>query len=189
MASSDLTTTQPGKATAILLVLIRWFLGGYFIHSGVNKVLEPVGFLKAIHLYDMLPTEPAVYLNATAIILPWLEIVCGIALVLGLWRRGAALVIGLMLCVFTPAILFRALAVQEAEGKAFVDIAFDCGCGTGPQIIWKKLCTNGGLILLAIITLISSNDKLCLGRCFSKDREAANKPPVPTVDAVDTTSS
>ena len=147
---------RPWDAIAIPLpVLIRLLLGGYFIYSGFGKIPEPVTFLKNIHLYEALPDEPAIFLNATAIVLPWLEIVCGLALVVGLWIRGAALNLVAMLAVFTPAILLRALAIRAADGTPFMDIAFDCGCGTGAVIIWKKLLFNATLFLLAILALLS----------------------------------
>jgi uncharacterized membrane protein YphA (DoxX/SURF4 family) len=143
-------------------VLVRLFLGGYFIHGGVVKALDPAVFLKVVRLYDMLPETPAVLLNGTAIVLPWVEIVCGVALVVGLFIRGAGVLIAAMLCVFTPAIFLRALAVTAEEGISFFQVEFDCGCGTGNEIIWLKLCKNTGLLLLAIFAIVSRSRRFCL---------------------------
>jgi len=35
----------------------------------------------------------------------------------------------------------------------FTDIKFDCGCGGGEVVIWKKLIENSALILLAVLLL------------------------------------
>ena len=151
-----------------LPVLVRLFLGGYFIYAGVNKVLDPFVFLKSVRLYAMLPEEPAVFLNSTAVILPWLEIVCGAALVLGFFQRGAGLLIALMICVFTPAIFLRTLEVMSAENLTFFQIKFDCGCGTGDEIIWIKILKNTGLLLVALFAVFSRSRRLSLAALLAR---------------------
>ena len=145
-----------------LPALARIFLGAYVVHAGVVKALHPFLFLKVVHLYDVLPETPAIFLNSTAVVLPWLEILCGAALVLGVFIRGAGSLIAAMLCVFTPAIFLRAVAVMAEQGISFTQVEFDCGCGTGNEIIWIKLCKNTGLLLLAILAIVSSSRRFCL---------------------------
>ena len=161
------------EARIPLPLLARVFLGGYFIYTGVVKTLDPVAFLKGVRLYEMLPESPPYFLNATAVVLPWLEIVCGIALVLGLFRRGAAVVVALMLCVFSPAIFSRALAIAGAEGISFFQVAFDCGCGTGHEIIWIKLCKNAALLILSIWVIATRCRSLCMDALFERRGAAA----------------
>ena len=126
--------------------LVAMALGIVLLVYGVQKIGEPSDFLKSIHAYGILPTQPPWILNLTAIGLPWLEIVCGIALVLGPLRRGAALLSCAVLTVFTTAILMRSFQVMGAKDAAFFELAFDCGCGSGTVIIWQKLIFNGALI-------------------------------------------
>lgn len=148
--------------TGVPLLLARVILAATFLYMGSMKVGEPFDFLKQIRQYQMLPETPPIYLNATAIVLPWLEIVAGAALLIGLRFRGAAAAIALMLLVFTPAILIRALHIQAEKGISFFDIVFDCGCGSGPVTIWTKLLANIGLFTLAMLALVSRSRKLCL---------------------------
>ena len=174
MASGESLLQRLDKPAIPWSVVIRVFLGAYFIQSGYNKAAaDPQAFLKAIHLYDMFPVSPGIYMNSAAIILPWLEIVCGAALVLGLFRRGAAVVIGLMLAGFTPAILLRALEVMREEGILFFTVAFDCGCGTGNDIIWIKLSQNTGLFLLALCAVFSRSTRYSVAGLLDR-----RKPPV-----------
>jgi|GEM_PF-367090 len=153
-----------------LIALIRVALGGYFIYSGFEKIADPMIFLKNIHLYGMLPEEPPFFLNSVAAVLPWLEVVCGAALVIGIGIRGAAINLALMLCVFTPAILIRALAIRAESGTPFFEIAFDCGCGSGVVVTWRKLGLNGVLILASLLVLFSRSRRLCLSRLWARTR-------------------
>jgi uncharacterized membrane protein YphA (DoxX/SURF4 family) len=148
--------------SGVPLLLARAVLGLTFIYMGGHKLGDPVDFLKLIRQYQMLPETPPIFLNSSAIVLPWLEIVCGVALLVGLRFRGAAACIAIMLCVFTPAILLRALRMLSDNGGSFFDIKFDCGCGAGEQIIWQKLLSNMGLLALAIIALASRSTRWCL---------------------------
>ena len=147
--------------SGIPLLLARLVLAATFIYMGVIKLGEPFDFLKQLRMYHMLPESPPLFMNTTAIVLPWLEIVAGVALIIGFSLRGAAAMIGIMLCVFTPAILVRALAIQAEKGISFFEIAFDCGCGSGPVVIWTKLLTNAGLFALVVIALWSRSRRYC----------------------------
>lgn len=151
-------------------VVVRVAIGAYFIYAGIGKAMAPFAFMKAIRLYDMLPDDPAIYLNSTTVILPWLEIVCGVALVVGLFRRGAGMILVLMLCVFTPAIFLRALAVMGEENISFFAIKFDCGCGGGPEIIWFKLLKNTGYFLAALVTVVSRSSAFSLSALIGRYR-------------------
>jgi len=147
--------------SGFLLLIIRLVLGGTFVWMGANKVADPIVFLKGVRLYGLLPETPGVYLNLTAIVIPWVEVVAGTALLLGVQVRGAALGIAVMLCVFTPAVFIRALEYMHEKGQSFFEVAFDCGCGTGVEIIWRKMIKNTSLFILAVMALFSHSRRFC----------------------------
>jgi len=159
--------------TGVPLLLARFVLATTFLYMGSMKLGEPFDFLKQVRQYQMLPETPAIYLNATAIVLPWLEIVAGVALLIGLRFQGAAAAIALMLLVFTPAILIRALHIQSELGGSFFKIVFDCGCGSGPVTIWTKLLANIGLFVLALVILVSRSRRFCLATWLDRRSSAA----------------
>jgi len=145
-----------------LTLLARLLLGGTFVYLGVLKIIDPVGFLKAVRQFGVVAdTDPAL-LNSMAAWMPWIEVWCGLLLLLGVGVRGAALLMLVMLLVFTPAIVSRGLELQRQAGTAFCDIAFDCGCGTGVVNVCSKLAQNATLIALAALAFLSPSRRFAL---------------------------
>src|SRR5881409_934674 len=98
-----------------LSIGIRLALGAIFVYAAWPKIYDPPSFAHLIWNYQILPS---VLINPMAIVLPWVEIICGLALIAGMYRRGAALLIGCMLAVFTVALVVDILR----------DIPVNCGC-------------------------------------------------------------
>jgi uncharacterized membrane protein YphA (DoxX/SURF4 family) len=98
-------------------VIFRWAVGLIFIYASMDKLLHPSAFAVAVYNYKILPGG---LINLVAITLPWLELVCGILLIMGLFPRAAALIPSLLLVVF-----FLALSISLYRG---IDIS--CGCFT-----------------------------------------------------------
>ncbi len=139
----NVASTIPPPVRAWTFRLLRWLLGAVFIYAGWIKIIDPHGFALNIYHYQLL-SDRAV--NLAALLLPWLEVIAGIALIaLPTHRRGAAGWILIMLIIFTGAIL-----ISLHRG---LDIS--CGClSTGPdaaRIGWRKVIENTGLIALAIL--------------------------------------
>ncbi len=84
-----------------LTVRVQFVLAAFFVVAAVAKISDPPGFAHEIHNYRLLP-EAAV--NALALTLPWLELLTGLALFLGLWRGTAAGLLALLLVVFIGAL-------------------------------------------------------------------------------------
>ncbi len=98
-----------------LILAIRLILGVTFIWASLDKIANPGGFALSIYNYRMLPHET---INFSAIVMPWLELVTGILIIAGIFMRGSAFWIGLMLLVFI-------IALSSALARG-LDI--DCGC-------------------------------------------------------------
>jgi uncharacterized membrane protein YphA (DoxX/SURF4 family) len=111
-----------GRTHAWVGLVVRLLTGGVWIVAGALKVANPVGSIEAVRAYDLLPwsvVEPLGYA------LPAIEIVVGVALVVGVFTRGAAVVSALLFVAFIIGI-----ASVWARG-----IEIDCGCfgGGGPK--------------------------------------------------------
>lgn len=122
----------------------RIILGFIFLYASWDKVLEPAEFARAIANYQILPAGLAA---PAAIFLPWLELICGICLVINRWTGGSALIITLLVAVFTAAIgynIYRGM-----------DIA--CGCFTltqdTPGNMWIYLLRDTLFLAMSIQAL------------------------------------
>ena len=150
-------------ASGVPLFLIRLLIGGFFIFLGTKKIMaEPQAFLKAVKEYNLLPLDPPYLINVASVVVPWIEVIVGAALVTGIYLRGAALTFMVMLAAFTTAVFIRALGVYEDGSLPFCTIKFDCGCGQGEVIICEKLSQNGLLFLLGVPILLSRSRHFCL---------------------------
>jgi uncharacterized membrane protein YphA (DoxX/SURF4 family) len=93
-------------------ILVRMLLGAVFIYASWNKIAHPAEFAQAVANYQILPPR---LVNPVALFLPWLEMVCGIFLLIGWITRGSALIIAALLAVFIAALgysIFRGLDIQ-----------------------------------------------------------------------------
>ena len=61
---------------------VRWLLGVSFIFASYHKIVDPEPFAQAIYSYDLFPD---ITINIIAVILPYLELFSGLALVLGVY--------------------------------------------------------------------------------------------------------
>jgi len=156
--------------TGVPLLVVRIVLAGLFLKMGLSKMLDPIDFLKLTREYHMLPETPSYFLNLTAVVLPALELVCGLALLVGLPVRGAAVTLLAMLVVFTGAIFLRSLDIHAQGGIAYCAIKFDCGCGTGEVYICRKLLENGGLLFLSLVAVFSRSRRFCLSALLQRPR-------------------
>jgi len=148
--------------THVPMVLSRLIVGGTFVYLAFHKIADPVKFLKDIREYHLLPESLPLLFNLSAVTLPWIEILAGGLLILGLWLRGSATIILALMLFFTTAILVRALGVYGEGNIAFCGIEFDCGCGSGVINICRKLLTNLSLTGLTVIVLLSRSRRLAI---------------------------
>ena len=98
-----------------LTVRVQIALGAIFVVAALPKVLDPPSFAHMIYNYRLVPGAAV---NALALVMPWVEILVGLALILGVWPREAAALAGLLLLVFIAAI-----GLNLVRGHAV-----DCGC-------------------------------------------------------------
>ncbi len=101
---------------------LRLALGGYFVHSGWEKIFEAglANFTRAVANYKIVQ-EP--WDAVVAYTVPWVEIVCGLLIITGLWRRGASWALAGLVGFFAFGV-----------GQAWVrNLNIACGCDGNPD--------------------------------------------------------
>src|SRR5215813_1126173 len=95
--------------------LARILLGALFVYASFDKLLHPLEFARIIAAYQLLPDKTAAVLAA---VLPFLELICGILLIIGVWVLPALVWTGILLIAFL-------IGVVQAYFRGLV---IECGC-------------------------------------------------------------
>lgn len=117
---------------------LSWIVGLVFLYAGVVKFRAPQDFADSIASFQLLPAS---LINPLALCLPWFEMGVGTLLLLGWWRRAAALAVLGMTTVF-------AVAMTTALARG---LSVDCGCFGGGTPSAFKTWTSLGRDLLLIV--------------------------------------
>lgn len=97
-------------------LVLRWLLAALLIWAALPKIANLNEFYLNVALYRL--PFPDALLRLTAIVLPWLELLCGLLLITGTAQRAALL---------WAVILFGTFAL--ATGQAWVrGLNINCGC-------------------------------------------------------------
>lgn len=129
---------------------LRLVLAGTFLYAGFAKIQDPSAFASQIAAYRLLPEAAA---RGLAVLLPPLEILCGLLLLLGRWLLGSSgLAAGLL------AIFILAMASAILRG-----LRIDCGCFSvsgGHQVSYTRILEDGILLAAAIFVWWQNAAKL-----------------------------
>ncbi len=134
-------------------LIIRLIIGVMFIYASYDKITTPAEFARIIYNYHLLPGE---LVNLAALIMPWMELICGIALIAGIYRRGSIVIINLMLVIFAVAI-----AINLIRG-----VNLECGCfsvsSRAKSNALELLLRDIGLLILGVYLFINKSTRFDL---------------------------
>lgn len=137
----------------VLAFLFRIFLGATFLYACYDKVLHPEAFAEAVANYRILP---AALVGLLAVTLPWVELFCGLFLILGLFVRSSTLIVCLMFFVFSIALTAAVLR----------GIDIDCGCFSvtdgGHSVTVGLIFRDLGYLVLSLHVLFFDKEFLSL---------------------------
>jgi len=159
-------------AESIVLALpLRLALGGLMGYAAINKLGAVQSFAEAIKGFAIIDADThGALIVVAAFTLPWVELIAGALLVLGLWTRAAAWTIGLLLLGFIAA-LIRVIADPgvDADCSCFGDLTVFCETGVG----WCQVVRNAVLMLPAAYLIWRRGGILSLDAALEARRSGA----------------
>jgi uncharacterized membrane protein YphA (DoxX/SURF4 family) len=142
----------------IVVLVLRVVLGAIFIVAGGSKIGHAAYFAAQIAGFRILPQA---VIAPIALALPYLEVLLGVYLVIGLFTRQAAWIAALLLLIFDAAI---ASAVVRG-------MAINCGC-FGPSdatvTTWGEVARDAIFVVMAVVVALRGPGTLALDRRISK---------------------
>lgn len=122
-----------------VVLILRFYIGGLFIYASMYKINYPAEFAETVASYQIVPYWAV---NIFAVVLPWIELISGLLLVTGIRSQSAAVIIGLLMIMFTTATFINLIR----------DAPINCGCfqAVGEKISWL---TIGRDIIWLIMTI------------------------------------
>lgn len=146
-------------ANDFLALAARIFIGFLFVFISIDKIASPEAFATSIANYRIVSPFLATF---SATILPWVELLCGLAVLFGILQKGSSFLLTSLLVVFTAAVLSALVRGLDIS----------CGCFTqDPQagkIGWMKLVENVGLFILTSFLFYSTSVKFSLEEYLKK---------------------
>jgi uncharacterized membrane protein YphA (DoxX/SURF4 family) len=129
----------------VVFNIVNVCLGILFLSSGLQKLLNRQSFAAILEQYALLP---AIILTPAAVIIPWLELACGLALLSPDLHQLAVAGIVVLLVVYAAAML-----VNVRRGN----VNIDCGCsfGVSQQTISMPLVWRNSLLAIIALSLFA----------------------------------
>lgn len=154
------------RGHAWLALAARLYLGVVFVMACLHKIAHPEAFALDIAAYDFLPTE---LVNLLAITLPWVELVAGVMIIVGIRARAAALLIAVMLVAFIIP-----LAAALVRGLDLSCGCFAPGVGEADPISGWTLVRDGSWLVLCLYVVFLDRVPLGLDHLLARRRRVTS---------------
>jgi uncharacterized membrane protein YphA (DoxX/SURF4 family) len=148
-------------AIGLLATLVRVVLGGLFIFAAVIKLRNPQLFVQGVMAFKILPDHLA---HLAAFVVPWMELLAGIALVLGLWARAGAVLLGAMLLAFIGGMISVIARDMDVTCSCFGKFEIPCSGAIGAC----HLARNSVLFAMAAFIALVGPGSLAIDRESAK---------------------
>lgn len=121
------------KKLSVVLLFLRVLLGGLFVFAAYSKMKPPdpdnllenpiLTYSMSVEAFGVLPQQ---LIEAGTFTIPWVEMLAGIMLILGVWTRPASLVLVGLVGTFM-------WLIKDALASGNIDL--NCGCFGGSALL------------------------------------------------------
>jgi putative oxidoreductase len=152
------------RGHALVALAVRLYLAWIFLGACVHKIADPAAFAVDVATYQLLPLWAV---HGFAVTLPWVELVAGLALAIGLRARSAALLIALMMASFLVALAYA----------LYLGLDMSCGCfasaaaASEDPISWRTVVRDGAWLFLSLYVLLLDRAPLGVDRWLAHPKE------------------
>jgi putative oxidoreductase len=117
-------------------------VGYYFIYASMSKIPYPAQFADILAAYRLFPYP---FVNVLAVVVPWIELITGLFIIIGLRNRASAIIIALLYIGFNVAIGLNVI----------VGSPITCGCydTVGEPVSLVKIIKNTVWLIFTIQVL------------------------------------
>ena len=155
--------TRLQQINSVVALGVRLYLGWVFVAASLHKIAHPGAFALDVATYQFLPIWAV---NVFAIIVPWIEIVVGAFLIVGLRVRASALVVSGLMVSFMIA-LGWALHLE-------LDMACGCfasqGAADEDPISGWTMARDAVWLVMGLYILLADRQPLGLERWLGRAR-------------------
>ena len=122
-----------------LHLILRILLGGVFIYSAVPHIFNVMGLASSVYNYKLFPSS---IIGLSAVFIPWISLLAGLALVLGVKVKAASFIVSALLVIF----------ISLAVISVIRGLDIDCGCFTGfeRKANWSTIFEDLGMLAVAL---------------------------------------
>lgn len=142
------------------MLLLRLVLGGLFIFAASMKLYDLQAFNDSVRAFELVPDNADHAIVLLTFIVPWIELLCGTLLLLGLWTRSAALVLSFLLICFIGGVFSVLARGMHVTCGCFGKFEVPC---TGP-IGTCHIVRNTVLLAVSVVVLWKGPGSLALDR-------------------------
>ena len=168
-----------------VVLVLRLALGGLFVLAAYQKLFAgpfaSQNFSESIRAFRVV--EDMELVRLATFMIPWVELFAGLALIAGLWTRGAALTVGLLLTVFIAGIVSVELRGLVADCSCFGKYKLLCGNDaielfkpprTKP-VGWCKVGEDAVMVLMATALCTYGGGWVALDRAFDRPKPSKSR--------------
>lgn len=140
----------------VLVTRCEVVLAGLFLYAAYQKLFNGVNapklFSSSVQAFKVLPSAQSgfgdIATRLATSVTPWVEVVAGILLLLGVWARAAASVFALLLVAFIVLIGQALIRGLDVECGCFGDLSPFCKAKVGMcNIVQNSIMLAGALII------------------------------------------